>query len=71
MMPGPKAALAGWRKWAYPLFAGSRRHCRDDPDRKPEALLALDQSPYGLRALILFDGEKEGAPVAVNMPLPW
>lgn len=42
----------------------------DDPDRKPEALLALDQSPYGLRALILFDGEKEGTPVTVNMPLP-
>jgi len=30
----------------------------DDPDRKPEALLALDQSPYGLRALIVRRGER-------------
>jgi len=38
--------------------------------RKAEALLPLYASPSGLRALILFDGEKEGAPVAIEMPRP-
>jgi hypothetical protein len=38
--------------------------------RKAEALLALDEGPSGLRALILFDGEKNGAPVAIEMPRP-
>ena len=41
-----------------------------DPKRKPEALLALDSNRLGLRALVLFDGETEGAPVAITMPLP-
>jgi Protein of unknown function (DUF3616) len=38
--------------------------------RKAEALLPLDESPSSLRALILFDGAKQGAPVAVEMPRP-
>jgi hypothetical protein len=38
--------------------------------RKAEALLFLDESPSTLRALILFDGEKEGAPIAIEMPRP-
>jgi Protein of unknown function (DUF3616) len=38
--------------------------------RKPEALLPLDESPSGLRVLVLFDGEPEGGPVAVTMPKP-
>jgi hypothetical protein len=42
----------------------------DDRERKPEALLFLDQGPSGLRVLILSDGKKEGAPVAVTMPAP-
>lgn len=33
-----------------------------------EGLLALDESASGLRVLILFDGEKEGAPVAITIP---
>ena len=37
---------------------------------KPEALLPLDESASGLRVLILFDGEKEGAPVAIEIPRP-
>ena len=42
----------------------------DDRERKPEALLFLDQGPSGLRVLILSDGKKEGTPVAVTMPAP-
>lgn len=41
-----------------------------DGTRKAEALLPLDESPSGLRVLILFDGEKQGAPVAIEMPRP-
>lgn len=41
-----------------------------DGKRKAEALLPLDESPTRLRVLILFDGEKQGAPVAVKMPRP-
>jgi Protein of unknown function (DUF3616) len=36
--------------------------------RKAEALLPLDESPSGLRVLILFDGEKEGAPAVITIP---
>jgi hypothetical protein len=41
-----------------------------DGKRKAEALLPLDESPTRLRVLILFDGEKQGAPVAIKMPRP-
>ena len=41
-----------------------------DAARKPEALLPLDKSAAGLRVLILFDGDKEGAPTPVTVPLP-
>jgi Protein of unknown function (DUF3616) len=41
-----------------------------DGKRKPEALLPLDESPSRLQVLILFDGEKQGAPVAIKMPRP-
>lgn len=39
-------------------------------ERKAEGLLPLDESASGLRVLILFDSEKEGAPVAVMIPRP-
>jgi len=42
----------------------------DDPMRRPEAIVALDDSLYGLRALILFDGKEEGMPTPVEMPAP-
>jgi hypothetical protein len=42
----------------------------DHRERKPEALLPLDQGPSGLRLLILSDGAEEGAPTAVTMPAP-
>jgi hypothetical protein len=38
--------------------------------RKAEALLPLDETNSSLRVLILFDSEKEGAPVAVTIPRP-
>jgi Protein of unknown function (DUF3616)/Esterase-like activity of phytase len=41
-----------------------------EPARKPEALLALDRNSAGLRVLILFDGDKEGAPTPVEIPAP-
>jgi hypothetical protein len=42
----------------------------DNTELKPEALLVLDSDASGLRVLILFDGGKEGAPIAVRMPAP-
>jgi hypothetical protein len=39
-------------------------------ERKAEALLPLDEGASGLRVLILFDSEKEGAPVATVIPRP-
>ena len=36
--------------------------------RKPEALLPLDEGASGLRVLILFDGEKEGGPMTIEIP---
>ncbi|UFX49423.1 DUF3616 domain-containing protein (plasmid) [Bradyrhizobium sp. 41S5] len=41
-----------------------------DPERKPEGLLPLDRPPSGLRVLILFDSEKEGAPTPVEIEAP-
>ena len=39
-------------------------------ERKAEGLLPLDEGASGLRVLILFDSEKEGAPVATVIPRP-
>lgn len=39
-------------------------------DRKAEAILPLDESPAGLRILILYDGAKEGAPTEITIPSP-
>lgn len=41
-----------------------------DSDRRPEAIVALDDSPSGLRVLILFDGKDEGMSTPVEMPAP-
>jgi hypothetical protein len=38
-----------------------------DPKRKPEGLLPLDRSGTELRVLILFDGDKEGAPTPARV----
>jgi hypothetical protein len=37
---------------------------------KAEALLPLDENPSHLRVLILFDGAKQGGPVAIKVPRP-
>jgi hypothetical protein len=39
-------------------------------DRKPEAILPLDQGPSGLRVLVLLDGAEEGEPRKVVIPAP-
>ncbi len=38
--------------------------------RKPEGLLPLERTSSGLRVLILFDGEEEGAPTPVELDPP-
>ncbi|WP_128562377.1 DUF3616 domain-containing protein [Methylobacterium crusticola] len=38
--------------------------------RKPEAILPLDASDAGLRALILFDGGEEGSPTEITLERP-
>lgn len=38
-----------------------------DPERKPEGLLPLDKTSSGLRVLIMFDGDKEGAPTPIEI----
>jgi len=40
------------------------------PERKPEGLLPLDKSGTGLRMIVVFDGDKEGAPTPVTVPFP-
>ena len=37
---------------------------------KAEALLPLDEDASGLRILVLFDGQKEAAPVVVSVRRP-
>jgi hypothetical protein len=43
---------------------------RADEHRKPEALVPLDRSPFGLRILVLLDGPKEGEPHQLVIPAP-
>jgi hypothetical protein len=38
--------------------------------RKAESLLPLDENASSLRVLVLFDREKEGAPIAITVPRP-
>ena len=38
--------------------------------RKAEALLPLDENASSLRVLVLFDREREGAPIAITVPRP-
>jgi len=39
-----------------------------DPKRKPEGRLPLDKTSTGLLVLIVFDGDKEGAPTPIEIP---
>lgn len=76
VLAGPAAAGGGnYAVYWWDGASESIRLLRDLADvtgkkRKAEALLPLDVSPSGLRALIFFDREKQGAPVAIEMPPP-
>ena len=78
ILAGPTADGAGsYAIYAWDGEGNSVRLLRElsdvigaDSERKPESLLVLDKSDLTLRALILFDGENEGAPIAVTMPAP-
>lgn len=48
-------------------LAGYREN---EMDLKPEAILPLEQTPTGLRVLVLFDGAKEGSPRAIEVATP-
>ena len=69
--PGP-AAIYGWDGASEDvrLLKDLAVLVGKDGTRKAEALLPLDESPSGLRVLILFDNEKEGAPAAITIPRP-
>jgi hypothetical protein len=76
VLAGPAAAGSG--NYAVYWWDGASeniRLLRDLADvtgkkRKAEALLPLDVSPSGLRALIFFDREKQGDPIAIKMLPP-
>ena len=74
VLAGPVADGPG----AYAVYAwdGESENVRPlgelpfEAERKPEGLLPLDKSAAGLRVLILFDSEKEGAPTPVVIKAP-
>jgi hypothetical protein len=77
VLAGPATGDGAYAVYWWDGVSESTRLLRDladvigkDGKRKAEALLLLDESPSQLRVLILFDGEKQGAPVVVKMPRP-
>jgi hypothetical protein len=76
VLAGPAAAGGGtYAVYWWDGASESVRLLKDLADvtgkkRKAEALLPLDLSRSGLRALVFFDREKQGAPVAIKMPPP-
>ena len=76
VLAGPAAAGGGnYGVYWWDGASESIRLLRDLADvtgkkRKAEALLPLDVSPSALRALIFFDREKQGAPIAIKMLPP-
>ena len=52
------------------LLKDLARYRENGMDLKPEAILPLDQTPTGLRVLVLFDGAKEGSPRAIEVTNP-
>jgi hypothetical protein len=77
VLAGPATGDGAYAVYWWDGVSDNTRLLRDladvigkDGKRKAEALLPLDESPSRLRVLILFDGEKNGAPVAVKMPRP-
>ncbi len=52
------------------LLKDLARYRENGIDLRPEAILPLDQTPAGLRVLVLFDGAKEGGPRAIEVTNP-
>ncbi|WP_339036841.1 DUF3616 domain-containing protein [Bradyrhizobium symbiodeficiens] len=71
VLAGPAADGAGsYAVYAWDGASESVELLKDlpfDPKRKPEGLLPLDKTSTGLRVLILFDGDKEGAPTPIEI----
>jgi hypothetical protein len=77
VLAGPATGHGAYAVYWWDGVSENTRLLRDladvigqDGKRKAEALLPLDESPTRLRVLILFDGEKQGAPIAIKMPRP-
>jgi uncharacterized protein DUF3616 len=76
VLAGPAAAGSGnYAVYWWDGASENTRLLRDLADvtggkRKAEALLPLDVSSSGLRALIFFDRENQGAPIAIKMLPP-
>ena len=79
ILAGPTAEEAGdysiyfWDRTAphAVLLKDLLRYTNDDGKPiKPEAILPLDRTAERLRVLVMFDGAKEGAPRAIEMPSP-
>jgi hypothetical protein len=78
ILAGPTGRAAGpydvywWDGWSDALrhLADITRDAEADEDRKPEAILPLDEDASGLRLLVLSDGAKEGGPRPVVVPSP-
>jgi hypothetical protein len=76
VLAGPAAAGRGdYAVYWWDGASENTRLLRDLADvtggkRKAEALLPLDVSSSGLRALIFFDRENQGAPIAIKMLPP-
>jgi hypothetical protein len=78
VLAGPTGDIAGSYSvhWWNPV-TGKTQFLADITDAaqagkhsKPEAILPLDKSPFGLRVLIMSDGETEGAPRPIVVPAP-
>lgn len=59
-----------WNRQSAPAKLFTLSPHPTEPDNKAEAILPLDESPSGLRILVLYDGAKEGAPSVITIPSP-
>jgi hypothetical protein len=79
ILAGPVADTGGGRSSVYwwdgvtdtpKLLRDLPPYTEDGNELKPEAILPLNQTPAGLRVLIMFDGAKEGGPRAIEVAKP-
>jgi hypothetical protein len=78
ILAGPNAAEEGpYDIYWWDAVSENVRHLADitktmdaDRDRKPEAILPLDEGHSGLRVLVLSDGAEEGEPRVIRIPSP-